>query len=233
MPLPLPRPDPLHRATVDEFLSFVMAYSRLLAARWEAEDRHRPAWEGAVALPCLREMGIEDAVLLWMMYHGHLDHLRPGPEGNPIPNALVPAASLLLTDASSFLLTEVGEQFANDFLADVLVPAEEGGALGPAWDRLLVGVLVPCYDKHDREFTWGRQVLKWFRQPADNQEAVLNAAQEQGWPFWFDDPLPPRDGMKPARRLHDTRVELNRRQQVSLIHFKGDGSGKRIGWEYH
>jgi hypothetical protein len=210
-----------------------MAYRTLLAARCDAEERHRPAWEGAVALACLREKGIDDAVLLWMMYQGHLDHLRLAPEGKPARNALVPAASLLLTGASSFLLTDVGEQFANDFLADVLVPAEEGGALGPAWERFLVGVLVPCYDKHDRVFTWGRQVLKWFRQPAGNQEVVLNAVQELGWPLWFDDPLPPRDGMKRARRLHDTTAELNRRQRVHLIHFKGDGSGKRIGWEYH
>jgi hypothetical protein len=36
----------------------------------------------------------------------------------------------------------------------------------------------------------------------------------------------------PKILLHDTIKDLNRRQLPYLIHFKGDGTGRRIGWEY-
>jgi hypothetical protein len=32
-------------------------------------------------------------------------------------------------------------------------------------------------------------------------------------------------------RLHDTIKDLNRRQRRAFIHFVGDGTGKRVGWE--
>jgi hypothetical protein len=95
-----------------------------------------------------------------------------------------------------------------------------------------LGRLVPRYERADRLFCWGQQVLKHFLQPAANQETVLLAAEEQQWPGWFDDPLPPAPRKNPKKRLHDTLQDLNRRQRAQLIHFKGDGTGRRVGWEY-
>jgi hypothetical protein len=61
---------------------------------------------------------------------------------------------------------------------------------------------------------------------------VLCSAEELGWPLWFDDPLPRQGGGRAKVRCHDTIKDLNRRQTPHLIHFKGDGTGMRIGWEY-
>src|SRR5207253_80516 len=112
-----------------------------------------------------------------------------------------------------------------------LMPQQERD-FDAAWDGLLLGRLLPCYDQSQRMFRWGAHVLKWFRQPAGNQELILLSAQELGWPGWFDDPLPPQNGQSAKARLHDTIKDLNRRQLPYLVHFKGDGTGTRIGWEY-
>jgi hypothetical protein len=74
-------------------------------------------------------------------------------------------------------------------------------------------------------------VLKRFRQPSANQELILQSAEELGWARWFDDPLPRGQANNPKMRLHDTIKDLNRRQSPPLVHFKGDGSGTRVGWE--
>jgi hypothetical protein len=100
-----------------------------------------------------------------------------------------------------------------------------------AWGLLVVGILPPHYDGTCRRFTWGNHVLKCFRQPAGNQEVVLATAEEMKWLPWFDDPLPRTAGINPKQRLHDTINALNRNQQPNLVHFKGDGSGAKFGWE--
>jgi hypothetical protein len=74
-------------------------------------------------------------------------------------------------------------------------------------------------------------VIKHFKQPSGNQESVLVAEQEMGWPTWLDDPLPGRAGQCAKARLHDTVKDLNRRQLVPLIRFKGNGTGTCVGWE--
>jgi hypothetical protein len=81
-------------------------------------------------------------------------------------------------------------------------------------------------------FSWGRHVLKQFRQRSANQEIVLSTAEELHWPLRFDDPLPGQAGSRPKVRCHDTIKDLNRRQVPYLVHFKGDGTGLRIGWDY-
>ena len=64
-----------------------------------------------------------------------------------------------------------------------------------------------------------------------NQEAILTAFQEEGWPARIDDPLPPHPEQDPKRRLNDTIKCLNRKQSQSLIHFRGDGTGEAVIWE--
>jgi hypothetical protein len=75
-------------------------------------------------------------------------------------------------------------------------------------------------------------LVKRFRQPAGNQELLLIAAEELGWQAWFDDPLPRAPGQNPKVRLHNSINALNRNQKSRMIHFKGDGSARRVGWEY-
>jgi hypothetical protein len=220
-----------YRATFSEFVSFVVAYVELLLAAWRARDECLPPRVRPVALTDFYRLGIAEPTLLWMLYQAHIEHLNgaPGPGNGQYKIQL--AGNLLAQDGSCFALTEAGEVFADAFLADALVPPDES-ARDALHSSLVLGRLHPCYDKEARIFSWGRHVLKHFRQPSANQELVLRAAEELVWPLWFDDPLPRHPGQRPKIRCHDTIKDLNRRQIPYFIHFKGDGTGTRIGWEY-
>ncbi|WP_146118485.1 hypothetical protein [Blastopirellula marina] len=82
-----------------------------------------------------------------------------------------------------------------------------------------------------RKLLFDQQLVKRFKWPAVNQEMVLCAFQEEGWPERIDDPLPPQAEQDPKRRLADTIKCLNRKQENHLIHFHGDGTGQGIVWE--
>jgi hypothetical protein len=111
-------------------------------------------------------------------------------------------------------------------VAQAAWPSRTADDFRSAWEQLRVGELLPSYERCLRLFRWGRHDLKRFRQPAVNQELILSAAEEMGWPDWFDDPLPRRAGVNTKVILHDTLKDLNRRQIVPLVHFMGDGTGK-------
>jgi hypothetical protein len=226
MLLPQRRQEP-QRATPGEFLAFLVAYLELIEARYAATDAHLPAHARPVSRKHLNGRGIGDEILFWMMYQAQIEHLRPL-QSSP---SLQPVNSLHLDEASAFALTDAGEAFADSFLVSVLVPRDPSERL-EAWERLLEGTLLPHYDFESRVFSWGRHILKCFRQPSKNQELLLSAAEELRWPDWFDDPLAFVRDKNPKILLHDTIKDLNRRQSPYLIHFKGDGTGRRIGWEY-
>ena len=76
----------------------------------------------------------------------------------------------------------------------------------------------------------GEHVVKQFRVPSPNQEAILDAFQEEGWPTFVDDPLSPVPGQSAKRRLRDTIKGLNANQAAAVIRFHGDGTGQRVTW---
>src|SRR4051794_29453043 len=92
----------LRCAGVDEFIAFLVAYLNLDFALLEARDRGLPSRANTVPLTELRSQEVPDAVLLWMLYQGHIEHWQSrgrGRNGSP-------AGSLLLTESSSFCLTD-------------------------------------------------------------------------------------------------------------------------------
>lgn len=90
---------------------------------------------------------------------------------------------------------------------------------------------VPCWDPDRKELTFRGVLIKRFRLPSPNQETVLMAFQEDGWPVRIDDPLPPSYQTSTKSRLHDTIKNLNRHQKTPLIRFCGDGTGEGVRWE--
>jgi len=83
----------------------------------------------------------------------------------------------------------------------------------------------PVWDRSRRELRLGNKLIKRFKWPAENQERVLDAFEDNGWPTHISDPLEPHDSICPKRRLHDTTKCLNRKQINGLIKFRGDGTG--------
>ena len=88
----------------------------------------------------------------------------------------------------------------------------------------------PHWDRFRRTLFVGEQVIKQYRVPCPNQEAVLSAFEEESWPARVDDPLPPYEDQDPKRRLHDTIKSLNRHQKTPLLRFHGDGTGEGVSW---
>jgi YD repeat-containing protein len=88
--------------------------------------------------------------------------------------------------------------------------------------------LIPHWNAERRELHLNGKVVKRFRLPSPNQEAVLAAFEEERWPPHVDDPLPPKPEQDPKRRLNDTIKSLNQRQIHHLIRFQGDGHGRGV-----
>lgn len=91
---------------------------------------------------------------------------------------------------------------------------------------------MPRWDGEARQLWCGQCLVKQFRRPALNQELVLAALEEEGWPKQIDDPLPPKKHIDPKVRLHDTIKALNRRHLHRIIHFGGDGTGRAVLWRF-
>jgi hypothetical protein len=88
---------------------------------------------------------------------------------------------------------------------------------------------VPVWDSERRELRFRNRLVKRYRVPAPNQELILAAFQEEGWPNCIDDPLHPGD-QDPQRRLQATVKSLNRNQVAPLLRFRGNGNGDRVCW---
>ena len=91
--------------------------------------------------------------------------------------------------------------------------------------------VVPNWDRVARLLLVGETIVKRYRVPSPNQEALLDAFQEEGWPASIDDPLTPLPDQQPKRRLRDTIKCLNLNQATRLLRFRGDGTGQRVLWE--
>lgn len=88
----------------------------------------------------------------------------------------------------------------------------------------------PTWDIQLRELRYEGKIVKRFRVAAQNQEMVLSAFEEDGWPAYIDDPLPPTGDRLPQVRLQQTIQQLNRHQITPIIHFRGNGRGDGIMW---
>lgn len=218
-------------ATVTELSDWSRGYQEMRVARRKAQDQGMDSSQSPLPFSHLQEEGVRDLFLVLMLYHGHVEQFRPAAKLDNGRLLLEPTKSLRLLSGSFFTLTEAGEAFANTLLAVSRTPVD-ANALRATWEDYCPPRLAPHFERESRVLRWGCQVLKRFRQPSANQELILLAAEELKWPEWFDDPLPRRPGTNPKVRLHNTIKDLNRRQTPHLVHFKGDGTGTRLGWEY-
>lgn len=70
---------------------------------------------------------------------------------------------------------------------------------------------------------------------SDRRRVILHFTAEtivrNGLSLWMDDTLRKAEGVNPKKHLHDTLQNLNRHQLRPWLHLRGDGSGRRFGWE--
>lgn len=207
------------RDTSPAFFSGNPALELLLRSRRYAEELGVDVWAFAVEIQMLQSAGLSTSDLRWLVCKGCLDHACECSRPEEDDRQFVSASKLVLTDRSCFTLTEHG------------VRVSESRSPGPGeWTDTTNGQRerVPRWDATLKELWLGRTLVKQFKVPAQSQELLLAAFEEEGWPPHIDDPLPPAAKIDPKKRLHDAIRRLNGNQR--RLRFSGAGDGRGVRW---
>jgi hypothetical protein len=113
-----------------------------------------------------------------MLYQAHVEHFIAG-SGATESDCWADHPSAVVGETSAFSLTPLGEVFGESLIKSLLLP-EGTEEFERACGLLRVGRLTPRYTPSGRHFTWGRHLVKCFKQPATDQELILLAADELG-----------------------------------------------------
>ncbi len=198
----------------------------LWKARHMAQEIHRSPWSLAVELEALIAEHVFPKDLRWLVNRGYAEH-RIETTRRGSPERTFRPAGPALSVRSCFTLTERGMGAARRCGA---LERPALSRIGPISERPLARPK-PRWDRQLRQLWVGKMLVKSFRVPAGNQEVILAAFQEQGWPPRIDDPLPRKECIDPKDRLRASIRRLNRGQLRALLRFRGDGTGKGLRWE--
>ncbi len=235
---------------------------QLMRAVYYAQELSSSLWDFAVEIDRLLALGVTTSDLRWLVKRGYLSHGREITVPQDANRRFEPPdQNLAFARNTCFVLTEAGRvilgaectqpnqaalnhsinELPMTIGHDKMVASRQDGSFtdlqidlplrAMAGERTPPGT-IPNWDKDSRTFLVGEHLIKRFRVPSPNQEAVLEAFQEEGWPASIDDPLTPVSDYEPKRRLRDTIKCLNVNQTTRLIRFRGDGTGQRVLWEF-
>jgi hypothetical protein len=197
-----------------------------------AEDLSCNRWEFAVAKDSLIAMGLSASVLRWLTSMGYVDQALEVTTPRDVVRKFLPSHNLSFLDETCFVLTETGVSFIAMLTGESLERFSPGNFCRDKASTSMQPEPVPQWNGESRSLSVGRVLIKKFRIPSPNQEAVLAAFQEEEWPRRIDDPLRPQAHQVAKCRLHDTIKCLNRHHLHHLIRFRGDGTGEGVCWEY-
>jgi hypothetical protein len=203
----------------------------LLTADLCAVDTAEDAWFFAVEIDQLRDAGVLEPWLRWLVVKSLVIHRAETTLFGQEDRTFRDIGRLRFCPESCFVLTPEGRRFARELCANGAAdtPAQSSRMPRPLVDN---GRLTdtPHWDCVRKELLLDGTLVKRFRVQSPNQETVLMAFQEEGWPVRIDDPLPPTMNQCSKRRLHDTIKNLNRHQSRRVIRFQGDGTGEGVRW---
>jgi hypothetical protein len=238
------------------------ALAALLEAHLYARDADHDTWDFAIDFRSLRRLGVTSWDCRWLVAKGLARHgIEQTLPGEP-SRSFRQGAVLVFARRTCLVLTEAGVEYARNLGCLPLAPnaglplVAASGEIGLKASLLEQSIshtsissataaasvssaaistlaMSPTWDRDRQQLRVGKLIVKEFKVPASNQEAILAAFQEENWPPRIDDPLSPVPDQDPKRRLHDTINSLNRNQKQSLIRFLGDGSGQGVRWEFN
>lgn len=207
----------------------------LLEALDYARDLQTSIWDFAVELASLRELQLTKSDLRWMLGRGLVEEAIEVTLMGDTERSFRQPMRPMFSKRACFVLTPAGTAMARELRGET----DSRSALvmrsnvARAWAAPVAPPrLLPKWDRDRQELKVGTTLVKRFRVPAANQEAILAAFEEESWPARIDDPLPPHHEQSPKRRLQETIKSLNRNQKQGLIRFLGDGSGQGVRWEF-
>ncbi len=208
--------------------------AELVEAYEYATDLQVDVWDFAVSIHRLLELGANSNDFRWLTRKGYVKHAKEVTRIEDERREFRPTGDLTFSRRTCFVLTDLGMTVARMLRtnpSELVIPASASDGIDQTADATIQAALVPDWDPDLRKLRVDGQIVKRFKWPALNQEAVLCAFQEEGWPEKIDDPLPPQLEQDPKRRLADTIKCLNKNQKNRLIRFHGDGTGEGVVWE--
>jgi hypothetical protein len=209
------------------------ALALLLQAHEYAIELRADVWDFAVELHVFRENRLTNSDLRWLVAMGYVEHALEITGPTDRTRQFRRMALLTITDATCLVLSRDGVAIAQDACgAEPVIEMSFSRAANRKVVATDHAADQPRWDCQRRQLRVGAEIVKEFKLPSPNQETVLMAFEEAGWPPRIDDPLSPLPQLDPRRRLHDTIKALNRKQKRGLIRFMGDGSGEGIRWEF-
>jgi hypothetical protein len=208
-----------------------------------AEQTGSDRWEFAVEIDQLSALGLSRNDFRWLVRQQLVEHRREVTLERENGRHFAATGDLTFTDRTCFVLSDRGRQLDGVEPAARLPSVElESTAPGDGRSHCLPSKvndvlpseshMTPRWDSAKRMLCVNGTVVKRFKWSAANQEAILAAFEEEGWPPRIDDPLSPQPEQDAKRRLSDTIKCLNRKQANPLLHFRGDGAGEGVVWEW-
>ena len=245
MPVPAITPVELPAAPLALSSRLQAVLSVFLEAHDYAQDLRLDSWDFAVELSTLRPLGLTDSDCRWLAGKGLIECGFELTLAGDERRSYRQCTHLKRTKRTCLILTSAGVIAAGGE-APVEVRHEQVSMVADSADRsphwtgsfpeLIAAASIsepkPTWDRDRQQLRLGKVIVKQFKVPAANQEAVLAAFQEEDWPVRIDDPLSPKPDQDPKCRLHDTINSLNRNQKRPLVRFLGDGSGQGVRWEF-
>ena len=207
----------------------------LLEAHQYAKDLGIDDWNFGIELSSLRENGLTDTDVRWLVQAGLVDFAYEVSLPGESQRQFRRTENLIFSETVCFILTSSGVALSEAWIRSPPLQAQrcETAAFEPSISRPRVDIeRIPNWDRDRQELSVGEVIVKRFKAPAANQETILAAFEEEHWPPRIDDPLAPSPNVEPKRRLHDTINSLNRNQKNQWLHFFGDGSGTGVRWEF-
>ena len=189
----------------------------LKRARHSALDCEANPNDYAVAISELLKMGVMHQIR-WLVHHGLIAKRSNYGKNNQLVNE-----PLNTVEEDHFVISHLG--------LGLLVQLPADGSISLPRDENRPATNAPHYDLSNRILRFDGKVVKQFRWAAPNQERILEAFQEAGWPRRIAEPLPDDGLVAPKTRLHDTIKCLNRGRREPIIRFRGDGTGLGVIWE--
>ena len=204
-----------------------------------AKELELSSWDFAVEISSLRRAGLDNADFRWLTCCGYVEHAIETSSIDDDSRTFRSSGRLNFRKKTCFILTDAGSEYVSQLCnADSdweTFESSSDSANGlTSKSRKVIGCeqfSMPQWDCDRREIRYKGQLVKQYKLPSPNQEMILMAFEEEGWPARIDDPLSAKGEQPPKRRLHDTIRSLNRHQKEFLIRFKGDGTGEGILWE--
>lgn len=194
-----------------------------LALLWRAyicaEDTGANVWDFALRTSSLYKAGMTSSDLRWMIAKGFAEHGEETSGYGEPHRSFRRGNGYFFNDHTCFILTLSGAALAEHVFRETGRAPQVPPMLKPRWNTTR------------RELSLAGLIVKRFRVPARNQEAILNTFEEEGWAEHIHDPLPLTHEIDAPTRLHDAINRLNKCQINPLLRFHGDGKGTGVFWK--